>query len=268
MTTAIQKNNASDASNLMAKMRSEFERALPKHITGERFARVALSQIRGNAQLLRALESNDGRASLLGALMQAAQLGLEPGMMGHCYLIPYGNQVQFQLGYRGMIELARRSGSVHTIYAKEVCENDTFEMSFGVGGKLFHQPAYMTERGKVVGYYAFADLGNNCHQYEFMTHSEVDRIRKTYSKAKNSPWSTEFDEMAKKTVLRRLFKVLPVSIETQRGDVVDVGRAADVTHVRYDVETGEVYDETPQLEVDAGPSKAETLQAELVGGAQ
>ena len=265
MSTSLQKT---DAAGLMQQMQAQFNAALPKHITGERFARVALSQIRGNPQLLKALNSNDGKASLLGALMQAAQLGLEPGMMGHCYLIPYGNQVQFQLGYRGMIELARRSGSVRTIYANEVCENDDFEMSFGVAGKLYHQPAYKTPRGEVVGYYAFADLGDDAYQYVFMTHSEVDRIRKTYSKASNSPWKTEFDEMAKKTVLRRLFKVLPVSIETQRGDVVDVGRAADVTHVRYDETTGEVYDETPQLEAEAGPSKAEALQAEILGGGQ
>jgi recombination protein RecT len=248
---------AQEAQQLLAKMQGEIQRALPKHLSGDRFARIALTQIRSNPQLLNALGTPDGRASLLGALMQAAQLGLEPGVMGGCYLIPYGNQVQFQLGYRGMIDLARRSGHVKTIYAMDVREGDEFSLTFGVDGGLRHAPCLKGDRGAVMGYYAFAELEGGAYQYTYMTHDEVDRIRKTYSKGKSGPWQTEFDEMAKKTVIKRLFKMLPVSIEIPQ---------ADTQVIRYDETTGEVYDVTPPMEAEVVPSKADALTLELTGG--
>jgi recombination protein RecT len=258
MTTAIQKQQpAAELQSILAKMKDEIQRALPKHLSGDRFARIALTQVRSNPALLAALGTNDGKASLLGALMQAAQLGLEPGVMGSCYLIPYGGQVQFQLGYRGMIDLARRSGHVKTIYAMDVRENDVFVMSFGVDGTLRHEPCLSGDRGKARGYYAFAELTDG-HQYVYMTADEIDHIRKTYSKGKSGPWQTEFDEMAKKTVIKRLFKMLPISIEVPQ---------SDSQVINYDSETGEVYDVTPPMEAtEVKPSKAEALTLELTGG--
>jgi recombination protein RecT len=259
MTTKnTEMTRAQEAQHILGKMQSEIQRALPKHLSGDRFARIALTQIRSNPSLLNALATPEGKASLLGALMQAAQLGLEPGVMGGCYLIPYGKQVQFQLGYRGMIDLARRSGHVKTIYAMDVREADEFSLTFGVDGGLRHAPCLKGERGAVMGYYAFAELEGGAYQYTYMTHAEVDRIRKTYSKGTSGPWFTEFDEMAKKTVIKRLFKMLPVSIEIPQQD-------AQIIH--YNEDTGEVYDMTPPIEAEVVPNKAEALTLELTGGA-
>lgn len=215
----------STAHALITKMQGEITKAMPRHLSGEAFARNALTVLRQNSTLLEAITYPDGQASFLGALMSAAQLGLELGPLGHCYLIPYarrkrgeivGYEVTFIIGYKGMVELARRSGNIKSIYANEVCANDVFEMGFGVNGTLNHRPELRGERGEVYGFYAYADLGEGAYQFVFLRKDEVDRIMKDYAhgyKEEYSPWQTEYNEMAKKTAIRRLFKTLPISVE-------------------------------------------------------
>ena len=126
----------------LKKMGPEIEKALPKHMDADRMARIALTTIRTNPQLLECTVP-----SLMGAVMQAAQLGLEPGLIGHCYFVPFWNnkkkqrEVQFIIGYKGMIDLARRSGHIESIYAHCVYENDEFEYELGLHPKLVHKPA-------------------------------------------------------------------------------------------------------------------------------
>ena len=196
-------------------MKKQFAAALPKHIESERFVRIALTQLRQNPALMQCSPE-----SLLGALMQSAQLGLEPGIMGQSYLIPFKNnklgttECQFQIGYKGLIELARRSGQIETIVANEVCENDTFEYEYGFEEKLVHKPMIKGERGQSYAYYAYATLKDGGRSFVVMSKADIDRIRTTYSKAKyGSPWETEYNAMAKKTVIKQLMKYLPVSIE-------------------------------------------------------
>lgn len=113
--------------DLVQSMQKQFEIALPKHINSERFVRIAITSIRQNPKLAKCSQE-----SLLGALMTSAQLGLEPGILGQAYLIPYGNNVQFQIGYKGMIELLRRSGQLSDIYACEIRKNDDFQITLGL----------------------------------------------------------------------------------------------------------------------------------------
>jgi len=200
----------------LERQKSEIQRALPKHLDAERLTRIAMTTIRLNPQLQQCTV-----ASLLGAVMQAAQLGLEPGLLGHCYLIPFKNnkkgthEVQFMIGYKGMIDLARRSGNIQSIYAHEVRENDEFEYEYGLQPKLVHKPA-MSDRGKVIGYYAVAHFKDGGYQFEFMPMEKVEERRQRSAAAKSGPWVTDFDEMAKKTVIRYMFKYLPVSVEIQQ----------------------------------------------------
>ena len=161
--------------------------------------------------------------------MQCAQLGIEPGgALGHAYLLPFENrrsgktEVQFILGYKGMIDLARRSGQIVSIEARAVYERDTFSVRFGLDPDLQHEPAWEEDdRGELRAVYAVAKLQGGGVQFEVMGRKEIERIRnesqgyktaERYGKG-NSPWHTHFDEMGRKTVLRRLFKYLPVSIE-------------------------------------------------------
>ncbi|ERI10864.1 recombination protein RecT [Aneurinibacillus aneurinilyticus] len=207
----------------LQKMAPEIEKALPKHMDIDRLTRISLTTIRTNPALL-----NCTMPSLLGAVMQAAQLGLEPGLLGHCYIIPYGKEATFVIGYKGMIDLARRSGNIKSIYAHSVFENDEFEYEYGLHPSLIHRPA-MKERGEFIGAYAVAHFNDGGYQFEFMPKEEIEK-RKLRSKAyKSGPWVTDYEEMAKKTVVRHMFKFLPISIEIMKQAAQDETVRKDIT---------------------------------------
>lgn len=133
----------------------EFAKALPSVLTPERFTRMALTALTKTPKL-----GQCSPASFMAAMLEAAQLGLEPNTpLGQAYLIPYGKSCQFQIGYKGLIDLAHRSGELKSIEAHEVHENDVFEFEFGLTPKLVHKPA-ITDRGEVIRYYGVYRLVN------------------------------------------------------------------------------------------------------------
>ena len=190
--------------------------ALPAYITPERFTRIIINSMNTNPELMTC-----SPRSFICAMMQAAQLGLEPNTpLGQAYLIPYntktGRLCQFQLGYRGMIELAYKSGKVAAIQAHAVHENDVFSVVFGLQPELIHKPLTKGERGKTYGFYAILTTTAGQSIFEYMSREEIEAHAKRYSQSyesASSPWKTAFDEMAKKTVLRRLLKSAPLSAE-------------------------------------------------------
>lgn len=219
------------------KMKQQIALALPKHMTADRLARIALTEVRKNPKLAKA-----DQTSFAGAIMQCAQLGLEPGSaMGHAYLLPFdksykeGNswkkrtEVQLIIGYRGMLDLARRSGQILSISARVIYEKDQYAIGFGLEPVLNHVPAWNeADRGAPLFFYAVAKLKDGGTQFEVMSVAEVNAIRdksqgyqsalskaKENNKAPDTPWVNNYEEMGKKTVTRRLFKWLPVSIEMQ-----------------------------------------------------
>lgn len=213
------------------KIKHQMSLALPKHMTADRLARIALTEVRKVPKLA---ECN--QQSFLGALMMCAQLGLEPGgALGHAYILPFdkrkkiGNQwqtvdteAQLIIGYRGMIDLARRSGQIVSVEARPVYESDTFKVSFGLHSDLVHEPNWnVPDRGGLKFVYAVAKLKDGGVQFEVMSRAEVEQVRAQSKSKDNGPWVTHFEEMAKKTVLRRLFKYLPVSIEMQTAVALD-----------------------------------------------
>jgi recombination protein RecT len=222
----------------LKKMAPEIEKALPSHMNAERLGRIALTTIRTTPKLLEC-----SMPSLLGAVMQAAQLGLEPGLIGHCYIIPYGKEAQFIIGYKGMIDLARRSGQIEQIYAHAVYEADHFEYELGLHPKLVHKPA-TGRRGAIQYVYAVAHFKGGGYQFEVMDMEEIERRRQRSKAAKNGPWVTDFEEMAKKTVIRHMWKYLPISIEIQRLAAQDETVKKDITS-----EPRSVYDDAIQAEI-------------------
>lgn len=225
--------------------RAEIAKMLPQKMNAERLLKVA--QI--------AATTTPGLAecdvpSLVGAIGQCAQMGLEPNtVLGHAYLVPFNTKrkdsngserwvksVQVIIGYKGLIDLARRSGQIVSIAAHEVCEKDQFELVYGLDEKLNHTPA-MGERGEIIGFYAVAKLKDGGYCFEFMSRRQVEEIRdngqsawkdewkngkKTGGKTKaNSPWWDHFPEMGRKTVIRRLAKYLPLSVEFQTASALD-----------------------------------------------
>jgi recombination protein RecT len=228
-TTALAPPAAADSIGALlgrTDIKQQIALALPKHLTPDRLLRIALTEIRKTPKLMECSQQ-----SLLAAIFSCAQLGLEPGgSLGHAYLVPYGREVQFQLGYRGMIELARRSGQVESIEAHAVYEGDEFNAAFGLHSDLQHVPNWndptRTEDGKLLFVYAVAHLkGSDRPQFEVMSRAEIEAIRKRSRSGNAGPWQTDFAAMALKTVTRRLFKWLPVSIELSTAVTLD--EAAD-----------------------------------------
>lgn len=207
--------------------------ALPKTLTAERLTRIVMTECRKVPQLL---ECN--KESFFGAILQCAQLGLEPGSaLGHCYLLPFGEgkgkdgkrNCQLIIGYRGMLDLSRRSGQILSINAYCVFEADEFSYELGLHPDIRHKPSPLAKRGAMTYVYAVAMLKDGGIQFEVMSRAEIEAIRdesqgyKAYTsgRIKTNPWATDFEAMAKKTVIRRLFKYLPVSIETARAVEID-----------------------------------------------
>lgn len=201
--------------------KSQFEKALPDSISPERFTRIALSALSQNPQL-QACELQ----SLLGALMNAAALGLEPNSpLQQAFLIPYKDhgvwKIRFEIGYRGLIDLAYRSGEVKMLQAHVVHENDEFFFEYGLDPKLVHRPA-IGNRGAATHVYAVFKLVNGGEGFQVMSLDDVRAHAQRYSKSfDRGPWKTNFEEMSKKTVLKALLKYSPMKSEVVRGMASD-----------------------------------------------
>jgi recombination protein RecT len=231
------------------RIKAQMALALPKHVTADRLARVALTEVRKNPALARC-----DQHSFMGALMTCAQLGLEPGgPLGHAYLIPFENrranrtEVQFIVGYRGMIDLARRSGQIASIEARPVYEGDTFEVTLGLDSNLRHVPDFdnpnRSQPDKLRFVYAVAKLKDGGIQFDVMSRREIEAVRAQSRAGNSGPWVTHFEAMALKTVVRRLFKWLPISVELaaaiEADERAELGLPQDNPLV-IDAETGEI----------------------------
>ena len=249
---------------------------LPKHVGADRMLKIALGALRTTPKLM-----NCSVESLMGAVVHCSQLGLEPNTpLGHAYLIPFENrkkgvtEVQIVLGYKGLIDLARRSGQIVSIAAHEVCANDEFEYSYGLDETLVHKPA-MGARGPVVAFYAVAKLQGGGHAFEVMSAEQINEIRdnsQNYKFARDKKmtvWGQHYAEMGRKTVLRRLVKYLPVSIELAQAAALDELSGAGRSQALDNVLEGDYI--TPvgdDDEDDAGDERAADQQADHSGSAQ
>lgn len=202
-------------------MEGEIAKALPSVITPERFTRIVTTALSSNPKLRECTP-----ISFVGSMMTAAQLGMECNTpLGQAYLIPRwnskkgANECQFQLGYKGLIDLAYRSGDVSTISAHVVCENDEFEYELGLTPVLKHKPA-TSNRGNPSYVYATFHTKDGGYGFEVMSMDDVREHAKKFSDAvkngKFSPWTTNFEEMAKKTVLKRVLKYAPLKTDFAR----------------------------------------------------
>lgn len=207
------------------------------HVKPERFLTVVDQALRRNPDLLRCTPT-----SILKALLDAAELGLVPsGLIGQAYLVPYRNkhtgrqEAQLIPGYRGLIDLARRSGELRSIEARTVRQNDEFEVIFGTDGYVRHVPYINRTRERVevedpdhpgevlssekdggpyIGAYMIATLADGVKQVEWMSAAEIEAVRRRSKAATSGPWVTDWSEMGKKTVTRRGVKYLPIAIDS------------------------------------------------------
>ena len=217
--------------------------ALPKSkgMDAERLSRITLTTLKLNPKLLEC-----SIESLLGAVLQSAQLGLEPNLLGSCYFIPYKGTVSFQIGYKGLIDLVCRKGEVLSIVAQEVRAGDQFHYEYGRNETLKHIPAPEHQRGPIEYYYAYAHMKNGGFTFQVMHISEIEKIRDDHSISyrfdkNNSIWGKHFQSMAYKTVIKKLIKYLPISVDAQTA-------VANDETVRKDITAESVYVDSVEFE--------------------
>lgn len=263
---------------LIDRMKPEIGRALPKHMNPDRMARIATTVVRQTPALARCTPE-----SFLGALLTAAQLGLEPGPLGEAYLVPYGREVTFIPGYRGLIKLAYQSGEVSTIDAQVVRDGDEFDYGLGLDPYLTHKPKLSEEIGTPIAVYAVCIRKDGAKSFRVMSVAEIERIRRRSKASNNGPWKTDWESMAKKTVIKQLAKFMPLAsenfnaanvhdgtIRVDRGDLIDVaphyaeGEIADDTRQvesgDSDSTAGDEPVDTPTPEVGEPTAQAEVAQ--------
>ena len=231
--------------DMIKAMSPEIKNALPDVITPERFTRMALSTLNNNVKLRECAP-----VTFLAAMMNAAQLGLEPNTpLGQAYLIPYRNhgkmECQFQIGYKGLIDLVYRNPNIQTVQAQCVYENDTFEYELGLEPKLVHKPA-LTDRGSLILVYALWKAENGGYGFEVMSKEDIDAHARRYSQSYNSsssPWKSNFEEMAKKTVIKKCLKYAPLRSDILRAvstdETIKSSISVDMSEVAPDEVAGE-----------------------------
>lgn len=221
------------------------EAVMPKHMSSERLYQLTISAINNEPKLMQA-----DVATLLSCVMKCSALGLEPSAvdgLGRAYILPFKNHgkmtATFILGYKGMLELARRSGQIRDISARAVYKDDTFEYSFGLDETLNHVPSGKPRAAdeKPTHVYMVAHFVDGGHYMDVMTYEEIEAVRKRSKAANNGPWVSDYEAMAKKSVIRRAFPYLPVSIEAQQAVTMEDSE----TPFLPDLSIDPIEDETP-----------------------
>lgn len=213
-----------DLRSLLLTMKPEIAKALPKHVNPDRMTRIALTALSATPKLAQCTPE-----SFLGAIVQASQLGLEVNTpLGHAYLIPFEDRknnrtiCQLIVGYQGMIDLARRSGLVKAVYAFPVYKSDEFSWKLGLEPSITHTPSPDDHKdADLTHVYAVAKLEGGEPVFTVLTRNEVEKYRRRSRAADSGPWKTDFEAMALKTAIRRLFRWLPKSAEMAHAAALD-----------------------------------------------
>lgn len=205
------------------------------------FAQVSL-MTRNNPKL-----ANVQQSSLLAAVMACVHLDLMPNTPeGYAYIIPYGDQAQFQLGYKGLAELAYRTGTIRSLNAELVFPEDDFDVELGTSRRLVHKPSFdidRTDYKAMTHVYATIELTNGATIFEVLTHKEVGKVQASAkAKSTDSPWQTWPEAMAKKTAVKRLLKLVPSSTEDNRLKVAAEWDSLNEggKRLKVEAETGEI----------------------------
>jgi recombination protein RecT len=233
------------------KMQAQFAASLPSHLSPERFARVAITALTRSPKLAECTQE-----SFFKCLLDLSAMGLEPdGRRAH--LIPYGKTCTLILDYKGLVELMRRSGDVATIHADVVCANDTF--AHNLGEITEHTFSLAEDRGEMIAAYSQITFKDGSKQSAIMTKTEIDAIKNRSRSGSSGPWKTDYNEMAKKTVVRRVSKMITLSPEimdaVERSDRHEFGEMRTVSDFKPDINST-----VESLKALAQPNMEETAE--------
>src|SRR5690349_17571373 len=250
---ATRRENGGVAKNSLAdqirSMEKEFQLAMPKGAEATQLIRDALTAVRMTKNLDKC-ES----ASVLGALMTCAQLGLRPGVLGHAWVLPFwdsknkGHKAQLVIGYQGYIDLAHRSPKVSSIIARTAYEGDIYQVKYGIADTIIHEPNLDGARGKPRAYYAVVKYVSGGYAFFDMSHADMLKYRDENATAKTregkifGPWVDNFEGMALKTTIRQLAKYMPKSTELAAAMAADEGVRVDLRPTARPEESTEYVD--------------------------
>jgi recombination protein RecT len=255
---------------LLVSQRAQITMALPRNQSVDRVIRTALTAVQQNPDLIKC-----DPVSILAGVIQASELGLElSNQLGQAYLIPRKGRATFQVGYRGFVNLAHRGGRVAKFAAFIVHQGDDFSYALGTDDYIRHKPCQ--KPGPVTHVYAIVTYRHGGKDFEVMTLEEVLEHRRRYSQARPgpyNPWDTSPEEMFKKTVIKRLAKRCPVSVEMQRAEEADKEPSEEELEIPFVSDDGEIIDAEYQVHPDeqdqasAAPTEEQMLaqDAELAG---
>lgn len=254
-----QEQNKVSIKQIIENQVNELKKCLPADITPERMCRIALNNYRQNPKL-----ADCTTESFIAAMFMSAQLGLEPGVGGQAYLIPYKQSkkvngqwtsvmnVNFQIGYQGLVKLFYRNSNASVLETQKVYENDEFDMELGTHGYIKHKPKLSGDRGDVIAYYAIAKMKDGNSSFKIMSKAECIEHGKKHSKSfsdSSSPWQTDVDAMCMKTVVIQLLKTMPKSIEIQKALSMDNTTKLTVTENMSEVKDVTEWNNTQEEEV-------------------
>ena len=205
---------------------------LPRHLTAETFAKVVGAEFVRNPKLAECTP-----VSLALCLITAAQHGLSPSSpLGHAYLIPRGKECTLLIGYKGLCELARRTGEIARMDARVVYEGETFDITGGTDPQIVHKPSLTVARtdNKIIAAYAVAVMKDGSVYFDFVTKQEIDKRRARSSSGGSGPWGTDYAAMARKSALRKLLMGGLVPLSAELAEAIDRDDRADG---QYDTST-------------------------------
>lgn len=243
--------NKQNLKSLLSRAWPQMQKVMSKEMSPQRVYQMYVSTINRNPEL-----ADCSVESVLGCFLTASSLGLEPSdvnKLGMLYILPYGNknmrtgqkEATLIIGYKGMIELARRSGEIKSISARTVHEGDDFRYKYGLNEDLHHVPC--AQPGELTHAYMIAQFKDGGHYFLVMSKAEIDEVKRRSPSANSSksPWRSDYEAMARKTVIRRSFPYLPVSVEARRAAAVDDGTPdyMDIFHPVIEQSDHTVHDE-------------------------
>ncbi len=246
-------------------MEAQFALAMPKGMEAAQLGRDALTCLRQTPDLAKCTP-----ATVLGALMSCAQLGLRPGVLGHAWVLPFwdsksrGHKAQLVVGYKGYVDLAYRNPQVSSVIARTVYEGDTFDVEYGLDDSLVHKPAMSGERSKPIAHYSIFKTASGGRAFWVMTEDEMQAWKKKYAPTNRNgdivgPWKSDYEAMARKTTLLRLAAWMPKSTELAYAMEIDNGVRANVDPSASLPDVTHTYEQTNE------PGEGEPIAGEVVG---
>lgn len=268
--TAVEQRTNNTLADQIKAMETQFALAMPKGTEAAQLVRDALTCLRQTPDLAKCTP-----ATVLGALMTCAQLGLRPGVLGHAWVLPFwdsrsrSHKAQLIVGYKGYVELAYRNPQVVSVIGRTVYEGDTFDVTYGLEDELIHKPAMTGERTKPIAHYSIVKMAGGGRAFWVMTEDEMQAWKRRYAPTNRSgkivgPWagnSDEYEAMARKTTLLRLASWMPKSTELAYAMEIDSGVRANVDPSASLTEVTHQYQ--PES-ADADPGNADVVEGETV----